>query len=656
MQSLSPRNPVVRQTIGEIFRSVGENEFERWSSLFRKSNGIDPFLRQPFHDIVARHYGMELPDSGIAGSRLLFAIQTFFAGVVRNTVRDELGWTLSDSYFGQIPTEIPSALIHPNPGRDSFGEAYRKLYPAPARKALGEFYTPDRLAEFLVSQIDRPDEAVLDPACGSGIFLLASIRDMLERKQDSETILRHIHGFDLNPLAVLMAKANLALTLKIRDERSIPVFLRDSILHDPDETEYRRFHILGNPPWLNWDRLPDDYREKTKTLWERYGLFSLSGNEARYGGAKKELAQLMILRVTDLYLKPGGRLAMVLPASVFQTRQAGEGFRRFRLPGGVSLRVLQIDDFSALAGELFPGVGTKPATVLLEKGSETRFPVPCRIWDSQRSHRNASACPVDPQHEGSPWAIQPDVVSDSVSKPNLPTTPSDYRAFLGANTGGANGVFWVEILGPSETSPHRIRIRNLPECGKLPLRKIEAEVEKELVFPLLRWGDVDRFQIRPPSRFILLPQDIDRRCGIDLETMQTKYPKTLAYLERFEPELRRRAAFRKYQASAPFYSMYNIGRQTIASVKVVWRRMDTELRAAVVRPLDHPFLGLKTIIPQETCVLIPCESIGEANYLVDRLNSRKIAEKVRSFSAVGSKGFGSPGILNFLGIRRFSQK
>lgn len=599
---------------------------------------------------------MELPDSDDAGSRFLFAIQAFFATVIRKTVRDELGWTLSDSYFDQIPTDAPSGLIRPNPGRDSFGEAYRKLYPAPARKSLGEFYTPDRLAEFLVSQIGRPDEAVLDPACGSGIFLLASVREMLKRKQDSETILRRLHAFDLNPLAVLMAKANLALALKIRDERSIPVFLRDSILHDPDETEFQRFHILGNPPWLNWDRLPNDYREKTKSLWERYGLFSLSGNEARYGGAKKELAQLMILRVADLYLKPGGRLAMVLPASVFQTRQAGEGFRRFRLPGDVPLRVLQVDDFSALAGELFPGVGTKPATVLLEKGAETQFPVPYRVWDSRTSHRNASARPVDPRRNGSPWTIQSAENISDVSKRNVSAAPSEYRAFLGANTGGANGVFWVEILGPSETSPNRVRIRNSPECGKLPIRKIETEVEKDLLFPLLRWGDVDRFQIRTPSRFILLPQDIDRRSGIDLEIMRTEYPETLAYLERFEPELRQRAAFRKYQASAPFYSMYNIGRQTVAPVKVVWRRMDTELRAAVIRPLDHPLLGLRAIVPQETCVLIPCESVEEANYLVDRLNSREIAETVRSFSVTGSKGFGSPGILNFLGIRRFSKK
>ena len=64
-------------------------------------------------------------------------------------------------------------------------------------------------------------------------------------------------------------------------------------------------------------------------------------------------------------------------------------------------------------------------------------------------------------------------------------------------------------------------------------------------------------------------------------------------------------------------------------------------------------LGRKPVIPQETCVLIPCDSLEEAQYLADLLNGDRVDEIVRSVSAAGSKGFGSPGILDYLGIRRF---
>ena len=89
--------------------------------------------------------------------------------------------------------------------------------------------------------------------------------------------------------------------------------------------------VVGNPPWIAWDHLPPAYRAATKPLWEKYGLFSLSGNEARHGGGKKDLSMLMTYTSADRYLKPHGRLAFVITQTVFQTRGAGDGFRRFRL-------------------------------------------------------------------------------------------------------------------------------------------------------------------------------------------------------------------------------------------------------------------------------------------------------------------------------------
>ena len=41
--------------------------------------------------------------------------------------------------------------------------------------------------------------------------------------------------------------------------------------------------------------------------------------------------------------------------------------------------------------------------------------------------------------------------------------------------------------------------------------------------------------------------------------MRERYPRTLEYLERFHELLTSRAAYRRYQASGPFYSMYNVG-------------------------------------------------------------------------------------------------
>ena len=59
--------------------------------------------------------------------------------------------------------------------------------------------------------------------------------------------------------------------------------------------------MVGNPPWIAWDNLSDEDRQATKPLWERYGLFSLSGSEARHGGGKKDLSMLMLYAAADRY-------------------------------------------------------------------------------------------------------------------------------------------------------------------------------------------------------------------------------------------------------------------------------------------------------------------------------------------------------------------
>jgi hypothetical protein len=227
--------------------------------------------------------------------------------------------------------------------------------------------------------------------------------------------------------------------------------------------------------------------------------------------------------------------------------------------------------------------------------------------------------------------------------------PSDYQAHLGANSGGANAVYWLNVL---EHCGDGLRVRNDVDRGKRAAEVVEQVIEPDLVYPLLRWGDVERWRARP-SACLLLTQDPQTRCGISSERMQRDFPRTLAYLERFRPLLTARAAYRRYQAGTAFYSMYNVGPYTLAAHKVVWRRMDRQIRAAVVGETDQPGLGRRVLIPQETCVLMAAASPSEAHYLCGLLNSAVAGFLVRSQSVCGGKSFGTPGMLDSLHLRRF---
>ncbi len=593
-------------------------------------------------------------------------------------------------------------------GHDLFQELHQGIFPRRVRHALGEYYTPEWLAEQMLDEAGYDGACgprLLDPACGSGTFLVLAIRRLRSKCSPASpdlgpSILASVVGLDRSPLAVLTARANYLIAvadlLSANQGLDLPVHLADSILAaQAGDRRLGRFdYVVGNPPWIAWDDLPADYREATKPLWRRYGLFSLSAGDARHGGGKKDLSMLMTYAAADRFLKDSGRLALVITQTLFQTKGAGDGFRRFRLgEEGAWLRVLGVNDLVELRP--FPSAANWTATIVLEKGSPTTYPVPYVRWsrgegppevrrveasdgvrgkapDGARGKRPAGvrrrvyrARPIDPHRPTSPWFLWPEGWQGPT---DALIGRADYQAHLGANTGGANGVYWVSLdtATPGEGAAAArgkepgggsrpagvVRVRNLPGRGSRRVPAVEADVEADLVFPLLRWADVTRYRAVPGGH-LLLPQDASTRRGIDEAAMRARYPLAYAYLERFRPVLLARTAYRRYQSRGPFYSMYDVGPYTLAPIKVVWRRMDRRPSAAVVESWFDPRLGPRPVVPQETCVLVAADSADEAYYLCALVNSAVAAFLVRSHSVRGGKSFGTPGMLEFLRLACF---
>ena len=373
---------------------------------------------------------------------------------------------------------------------------------------------------------------------------------------------------------------------------------------------------------------------------------------------------LMIYAAADRYLRPAGRLAMILTQTVFQTRGAGDGFRRFRLgEAGEHLRVLRVNDM--VDARPFAGAANWTASLVLEKGRPTSYPVPYVKYAADRTSRDFEAVPIDAHRPTSPWMLWPRGWSRSAA---AWIGPADYKAHLGANTGGANGVYWMTLCDESPgvasaagqgspsvspvAPPGLVRVRNIADRGKHVVSTEEAFVESDLLYPLLRWGDIGRYRAVAAAH-LLLAQDPHSRRGIAESVMQNRHPMAYAYLTQFRGLLERRAAYRRYQSQAAFYSMYDVGPYTLAPVKVVWRRMDRRINAAVVEPVDDVRLGPRPVIPQETCVLVAVDSVDEAHYLCAVLNSAIAGFVVSSHSVCGGKSFGSPGMLDYLAIRRY---
>jgi SAM-dependent methyltransferase len=684
--------------------------------------------------------------------------------------------------------------VDPEETRDLLKKLYQNLMPKKLRHALGEYYTPDWLAERLLNQLGykgNPNERLLDPACGSGTFLVLAIKrvrryaddKLLKPAQVLEQILGNIVGFDLNPLAVITARTNYLLALgdlleSRKGEISIPVYLADSILTpsmevaengqlalietrsmkarlpgysfntavgrftipralvdaryidgladlleesirakltpqqfqkrlmgtfpldaDKDETDIgivvdlykqlleldrqeingiwariiknafaplfcRQFeYVAGNPPWVNWLNLPENYRQETAPLWEYYGLFPHRGLEARLGGAMDDISVLMTYVALDRYLKPSGRLGFVITQSVFKTSGGGRGFRRFQLGDGEFVRVVHVDDMKDI--QPFEGASNQTAILIINKSKKTVYPVPYTFWRKSLTGKRLAtdgeldeilqatvrhrwvAVPVSDSDPTSSWLTGR---AKAVSAVKKVIGESPYVARHGVHC-WRSAIYWLELV--SKRPDGLLVVANLTEGAKEKVDSVEAAIERDLVYPLLHGNDVDRWSATP-STYMLVPQDEeDPSKGLPETIMQIRYPKTYAYLKRFETELLNRSGYKKYLAPAgnPFYAVYNTGPYTFAPYKVVWPNIASDLRAAVVS--DHEG---RPVMPEHVVTLVPFDSEREAHFVCALVNSAPVNFAVQSYSTRGGKSFGTPHVLKNVHVPTFDPK
>lgn len=672
--------------------------------------------------------------------------------------------------------EPATGSLEPSATRDLLKRLYQYLVPKKLRHDLGEYYTPDWLAELVMEEAGFDGDLakrVLDPACGSGTFLVLAIRRAQERadeqlvdpREAAKAILDNVIGFDLNPLAVISARTNYLLALgtlvRFIAPLEIPVYLCDSVLtpwqqrgsqmkladdytipstegefhvprvivtngelpaltrlleecaraaYKPAEFRararrelsavdgnaeatldalYRKIaqlereekngiwarliknefapvfagtfdYVLGNPPWVRWGYLSDEYRHATRDLWIGYGLFSLKGMAARLGAGEKDFSMLFVYACADTYLRDAGVLGFVITQEVLKSKGAGEGFRRFRLgQDGAHLRALKAHDLVDISP--FERAGNKTAALVLRKGEPTTYPIPYTVWRKRKGvridpsltlaevrerteRRELMARPIsaDP---ASAW--QTSVLSDKTALDRVKGSPA-YKARVGARL-EPYGVFWLRL--ESVRADSRLVVTNLPEEGKRRIRRVEAVVEPRLVFPIVRGADVARWAARP-QLFGLVTQDPDDRVGYAPDRMKAEWPHTFAYLRQFERALRQRAAFKKYyEPSDPYWSQFNISRDTFSSHRVAWKRMATDIFAAVVSSWPTPF-GERPLVALDTTTIISTDDADEAHYLCALLNSAPLRAYVRSFSSAG-RGFGAPSVISNITLPKF---
>ena len=300
---------------------------------------------------------------------------------------------------------------------DVKGKAYEELVGSNLRGDRGEFFTPRNIMDMAVKMINpKRDEKVCDTSCGTGGFLVMAMNHVIEKlnseaekdfgkpkhrweehersvvkEKIDEIASSNFYGFDINPDLVKATKMNMVMN----NDGSGNIFQNDSLLppHEwsldlkkqlaaalnievngiKNANTIEFFDVIvTNPPFGSKIPIKDDHileQFQIGYIWrnEQYNISGQTGwtiSSDLQTSAPPE--QLFIERCLQ-FLKPGGRLAIVLPDSILGN--PGLGYIRHWLIERT--RIIASIDLHADAFQ--PGNGTQTSVLILQKKSETEI-------------------------------------------------------------------------------------------------------------------------------------------------------------------------------------------------------------------------------------------------------------------------------------------
>lgn len=258
-------------------------------------------------------------------------------GVFKTQIR------LSDSALYRVVERIQEFSLIDSKA-DIKGRAFQKVLAPAIRAGMGQYFTPDPIVEIAVGVIKpKANELILDPFCGSGHFLTKTLQHVIDNQ--GSTVTQHdLHEFKFFHLHGIE-----------KSDRMVRIAMTDMLLNDDGHTNIRNQDAL-----LSFDNYPDitalrnDPEKDTQTLdpavfdvvltnppfgsimrqetMEMLGRFDL-------GHKKKSLPlEVLGLERSIQFLKPGGRMAIVLPEHMMKGKSAA--FVRKWLYGVVHIKAI----------------------------------------------------------------------------------------------------------------------------------------------------------------------------------------------------------------------------------------------------------------------------------------------------------------------------
>ena len=171
---------------------------------------------------------------------------------------------------------------------DIVGYIYQEIQHLSDKKQKGQYFTPGEVVDYIVqkslNQIQKTNIQILDPACGSGQFLISIFKHLKSKSNltNKEIITNCIFGFDIDDIAIQIAKYNLhkisgCPRTNINIQNLDYLYIDDLNFSNKNFMQSRYDLIIGNPPWRS--KFTSDekkyYRKKYFSIQSGLNTFTL---------------------------------------------------------------------------------------------------------------------------------------------------------------------------------------------------------------------------------------------------------------------------------------------------------------------------------------------------------------------------------------------
>lgn len=459
------------------------------------------------------------------------------------------------------------------------------------RAEYGDFQTNIDLANkavlYLVAKSISP-QILIEPTCGKGNFLLASLRHF--------SGIEHIFGVEIYKPYIWEAKFNIIQFFLENNLKNKPnILISHSNVFDFDFNAIAKLHsdkeilVIGNPPWvtnaklsvLNSNNLP------TKVNFKNH-----SGLDAITGKGNFDIAEYITLMMLETFQKMKGNILFLVKNSVIKNIVFDQQKNKYALSEIEKLGIDSKKEFNvSVEASLFYGkLSTSPAYICKE----------INFYDKDKTIQTKYGWLGEKFVSNLDTYIHTQAIDGKC--------PFEWRQGLKHDCSA--------IMELEKVNGHYVN--GLGE---------DIYLEEGLVYGMLKSSDLKNTVIAQTRKYTIVTQ---KKVGEKTHYIQLEYPKTYEYLAKHKASFEARKSI-IYQ-NKPSFSIFGIGDYSFKPYKIAISGLYKTFHFTLILPQNN-----KPVMLDDTCYLIGFDKIEFAAYTLILLNSDKTAKFLQSITFADAK-------------------